>query len=221
MHSTTKLFFLLTTLAFTGTASASTMLVTCSTLNGPTELSGNLVCPQFSGLNLQGISITLNGGINGSITLTNNASVIETGSGTTTSQFTVGPLTGFSILAPLFSSMFTTGSQSLTAGQTKTFSGLSGTGTATITDTSLFAPYTGAGNFNIPVSTSTMLNITGGGGNFAGGQSTTANATASVTYTFGTSSAPEIGTPLYLATGLGAILIGLWRRRSTRRGKVA
>jgi hypothetical protein len=54
--------------------------------------------------------------------------------------------------------------------------------------------------------------ITGGGGNFAGGQSTTGSATASVTYTFG-STVPEVGTPIYLATGLGAILIGLWRRR--------
>jgi hypothetical protein len=33
-----------------------------------------------------------------------------------------------------------------------------------------------------------------------------------VTYTFG-STVPEIGTPIYLATGLGAILLGLWRRR--------
>jgi hypothetical protein len=102
--------------------------------------------------------------------------------------------------------------QSLTPGRTRTFSGLSGTDSATITDTTLFTPYTGAGNFNIPVLTSTMLMITGGGGNFAGGQSTTGSATASVTYTFG-STVPEVGTPIYLATGLGAILIGLWRRR--------
>ena len=215
MRSISKLIIMLAVVAFTGIASASTLLVTCSTLSGPTDLNGgNIVCPQFNGLNLTEISIALSGGISGSITLTNNASVTETGAGTTNSTFTVGPLTGFSILAPLFSSMFTTGTQSLTAGQSKTFSALSGTGGASITDSTVFAPYTGAGSFNIPVSTATMLNITGGGGNFGGSQSTSANATASVTYTFGTTTVPEMGTPVYLVTGLGAILLGLLRRRS-------
>ena len=214
MRSICKFIFMLAPLALTATASATMITVTCSTISGPTELNGNVVCPQFNGLNLQNIAITINGGISGSIALTNNATVSETGSGTTNSQFSIGPLLGFSILSPLFSSTFTTGSQSLTAGQTKTFSGLSGTGSATITDNSVFAPYTGAGNFNIPVSTSTMLNITGGGGNFAGSQSTSGNATASVTYTFAASTVPEVGTPIYLATGLGAILVGLLRRRS-------
>jgi len=211
MRSICRLIFVLALPVLT--ASASTMLVTCSTLNGPTELSGNLVCPQFNGLNLTEISIMLSGGITGSITLTNNASVTETGAGTTNSAFTVGPLTGFSIPIPLFTSMFTTGTQSLTAGQSKTFSGLSGNGSDIITDSTVFAPYTGAGSFNIAVSTATMLNISGGGGNFGGSQSTSANATATVTYTFGSTTVPEMATPVYLLTGLGAILIGLVRRR--------
>jgi hypothetical protein len=80
----------------------------------------------------------------------------------------------------------------------------------------VLAPYIGVGNFNIPVLTATMLMITGGGGNFGGSQSTTASATASVTYTFGGSTVPEIGTPIYLATGLGAILLGMLRRRRSR-----
>jgi hypothetical protein len=110
--------------------------------------------------------------------------------------------------------MFTTGPQSLTAGQSKTFSGLTGPGSATIIDTSVFAPYIGAGNFNIPILTSSMLNVTGGGGNFAGSQTTNANATASITYTFGSATVPEVATPVYLVTGFGAILIGLLRRRA-------
>ena len=212
MRSVSKLI-VLAALAFASTASATIMTVTCSTLNGPTEINGDVVCPQFNGLNLQSVAITVDGTISGSITLTNNGTATQTGEGTTTSGFMVGPLTGFIIANPLFSATFNTLLQSLTPGQTRTFSGLSGTDSATITDTSLFAPYTGAGNFNIPVLTSTMLMITGGGGNFAGGQSTTASATATVTYTFG-STVPEVGTPIYLATGFGAILIGLWRRRS-------
>jgi len=213
MSSITKFTLMLALLlAFTGAASATIMTVTCSTLNGPTELNGNLVCPQFNGINLQSIEITIDGTISGSITLTNNATASETGAGTTTSGFTVGPLAGFTIGVPLFSSMFTTGTQTLTAGQSKTFSALTGTGTDMITDNSVFAPYTGAGNFDIPVLTATMLMITGGGGNFAGSQTTTANATATVTYTFG-SNVPEVATPVYLATGLGAIALGLLRRR--------
>ena len=215
MRPISKLILMLATLALAGTASATIMTVTCSTLNGPTELNSNIVCPQFNGSNLQNIAITISGGISGSITLMNNASVAETGSGTTTSRFMVGPLGGFTLANPLFAAMFTTGTLSLAAVQSQTSNALTGTGSATITDNSVFVPYTGAGNFNIPISTSTMLNITGGGGNFAGGQSTSANATASVAYTFGTITAiPEVGTPLYLVTGVGAILIGLLRRRS-------
>jgi hypothetical protein len=213
MRSIISILLVLAAVTFTGIASATTMTVTCSALNGPTEINGNVICPQFNGVGLQSIGITVDGTITGSITLVNNATITESGEGTTTSQFTVGPLAGFTITVPLFSAMFNTGNQSLTAGQTRTFSGLSGTGAATITDNSVLAPYIGVGNFNVPVLTATMLMITGGGGNFGGSQSTTANATASVTYTFG-STVPEIGTPIYLATGLGAILLGLLRRRS-------
>jgi hypothetical protein len=213
MHAIKKILLVLSPMALAGTASATIMTVTCSTLSGPTELNGSLVCPQFNGLNLQNIAITIDGSISGSITLTNNASITETGSGTTSSQFMVGPLSGFAIASPLFAAMFTTGSQSLTAGQNKTFPGLTGTGSATITDTSVFAPYLGAGSFNIPILTSSMLDITGGGGNFAGSQTTTGSATASITYTFGSTTTPEVSTPVYLVTGLGAILIGLLRRR--------
>ena len=213
MHAIRKILFALAPVALAGSASATIMTVTCSTLNGPTELNSPLVCPQFNGLNLQNIAITITGGISGSITLTNNASVTETGSGTTTSQFTVGSLNGFTFASPLFAAMFTTGTQSLAAGQSKTSAGLTGTNSATITDNTVFAPYVGAGNFNIPISTSSMLEIMGGGGNFAGSQTTTANATASVAYTFGTTTVPEAGTPVYLVTGVGAILVGLLRRR--------
>jgi hypothetical protein len=181
MRSVSKLIVGIAALAFAGTASATIMTVTCSTLNGPTEINSDVVCPQFSGLGLLSVAITVDGTISGSITLTNNGTATQTGEGTTTSGFMIGPLTGFIIANPLFSATFNTGLQSLTPGQTKTFSGLSGTGSATITDTSVLAPYTGAGNFDIPVLTASMLTITGGGGNFAGAQSTTGTATATVT----------------------------------------
>src|ERR1700758_1599408 len=121
MRSVSKLIVAIGALAaFAGTASATTMTVTCSTLNGPTELNGNVVCPQFSGLGLLSVAITVDGTVSGSITLTNNGTATQIAEGTTTSGFMVGPLTGFIIANPLFSATFNTGSQSLTAGQTRT-----------------------------------------------------------------------------------------------------
>lgn len=218
MISAKNFLLMLAPVVFMGSASATTMMVTCQVVSGPTELNGNLVCPQFNGLNLEGVSINVNGSISGSITLNNNASITETGSGTTTSEFMIGPLSGFTIAAPLFSAMFTTGSESFNAGQSKTSSGLTGSGTATINDTTVFTPYTGAGHFNVPVSTLTGLMITGGGGNFGGSQTTTAEASATVTYTSGpVTGVPEVNTIGYLSIGLGAILIGLLRRRQASR----
>jgi hypothetical protein len=151
MHFIRRLIFALAPLALTGTASATMVTVTCSTLKGSTESSPRCLPPEAS---------------------------------------------------------------RWPAGQSMTFPGLTGTDLATITDSSVSAPYVGAGNFNNPILTSSMLDITGVGGNFAGNQTTTANATASIAYKFGSTSTPEVSTPVYLVTGLGAILIGLLRRRS-------
>ena len=215
MRPINKILLMLAMLACASIASATILTVNCSTISGLTELNGSLACPQFGGVGLQSVMITVNGSISGSITLTNNSATnTETGTGTTTSGFTVGPLAGFTISTPLFTAMFNTGMQTLTPGQSKTSSGLAGSGTASINDTTVFAPYTGAGNFSIPVATATMLNISGGGGNFAGSQTTNGQATASVTYTFAGATVPEVSTPIYLITGLGALVIGLWRRRS-------
>src|SRR5215467_11461032 len=129
-------------------------------LSSPTELNANIVCPQFSGGGLTSVQISVSGGITGSITLTNNASTTQTVTGTTSSAFSIGALAGFTIVNPIFSASYTTGPQSLTAGQSKTFAGLSGTGSDNLgTDTTVLAPYTGAGTFNIAVSTLTGLTV--------------------------------------------------------------
>src|SRR6266404_2469130 len=142
-------FALLSVLMFGSIASADTLVVNCSSVAGPTEFSTSLVCPQFnlgSGLVMSNIGIAVSGGISGSITLTNNSAGTQTGSGTTTSDFSFGSLTGFTYVDPIFSTSFTTGSQTLNAGQTLTFSGLSATGNGTLGyDNSNFVPYTGAG----------------------------------------------------------------------------
>jgi hypothetical protein len=134
--------------------------------------------------------------------------------GTTSSAFSVGPLAGFTFVNPIFSASFTTGPQTLTAGQSKTFSGLSGTGGGSLgTDTTVLLPYEGAGTFSIAVSTLTGLNVSGGGGQVASNQSTSANGTAMVTYNSQMTGVPEPGTLAMI--GLGILGLAFVSRRLT------
>jgi len=198
---------LMATLLLSAVASASTLVVNCGTVSGPTELvSAAILCPQFNllGQTLSNISIAVSGGISGSITLTNGDTSTQTGSGTSTTGFNFGALTGFTFVNPIYSPSFTTGAQTLTAGQTLTVSGLTATGNGTLgNDTTSFAPYTGGGNFSILTTTSTFFSAGGTGGAFMAAQSSSANATAVVTYTYAaTAASPEPATISLLGLGL-------------------
>src|SRR6266850_7804266 len=103
------LLAILPTLVFASVASAATLIVNCSTASGTTELvSAAITCGQFNvgGAFLTDISIAVNGGITGSITLTNGDSTAHSGTGSTTSSFNFGPLNGFSFVNPIFPATF-------------------------------------------------------------------------------------------------------------------
>ena len=199
--------------------SASTITEACSSVGPlPTELNVLLSCPQFNGGGtLTSMSIALMGSITGSITLTNNdSSSSQTGSGTSASAFSLGPLAGFIIVNPLFTASYTTGAQTLGPSQTKTFSGLTGSGSTTVNNTTTFLPYIGSSTFSVgPVTTLSSLTISGGGGNFGGSQITTASVSAEVTYNYASSTVPEPATSMLAGGAL--ILFGLSFRQLSRR----
>ena len=173
--------------AWCGVASADTLILNCTTVSGPTELVKAVVsCPQINiSKNISAISISISGGISGSLTLTNGGSTSTTSAATTTTRFSVGALSGFTFVNPVFTASFTTGNQALSAGQTLTFSGLAGSGNGTLgQNTTSFAAYFGAGFFNIAVTTVNTFSGTVGGGGPAMAQATSANVTAVVTYTY-------------------------------------
>src|SRR5262249_15200847 len=104
MRRSAKFFALISILMLSGVASAATLVVNCGTVSGPTELTAAaILCPQFNllGQVISNIQIAVSGGITGSITLTNGDNVPQTGSGTTTTGFSFGALTGFTFVNPI------------------------------------------------------------------------------------------------------------------------
>jgi hypothetical protein len=207
-------------LAFAGSATATTLVLSCTGVpQQNTELNASLACPQFNGTGLTSIQLDLAGQILGTIVLTNNGAESRNGTGTTSSEFDLGLLSGFVFPTPFFIVSFTTGSQTLAGGETKTFAGLSGTNGASSVNSNAatFSTYQGAGDFTVPVTTTTSLIISGGGGQFGGSQTTQASAAGTVTYTFSegdTGDVPEPGSLLLLGAGLMGI--SLTRRRAAR-----
>ena len=211
-------------LLLSSVASGATLIVSCSSVSGPTELvSAAISCGQFGlgpGFVLSNIDIAVSGGISGSITLTNgDSSPHGTNSGTTSTNFNFAGLSGFTFVNPIFSASFTTGNQPLAAFQTLTVSGLASTPISTGSlggDNSVFAPYTGGGFFDIFVSTDTLFSSAGGGGAFSSAQDSNANATATVTYTYNAVAAVPEPATLSLV-GLGLLGFGFMTRRRQKR----
>jgi hypothetical protein len=197
-----------------GVGEAATLVVNCTIIGtSSTELVVTVTCNQFNivGATLQSVQISMSGQITGSLVLANNGGVVQTGTDTTTSDFNVGPLPGFSIVNPLFTPSYTTGPQSVLPGQTITFSGLIGSGGGNLgTNSANLAPYAGAGTFAIPVSTVTSFNGVMSGGNFDVQEfSTSASVTAVVTYAYLPAGTPPPVTDIPTLDEWSLIALGL------------
>ena len=210
--------------AAAGFASANSITLSCTGFTSATELNGNLVCPQFNiaGFVLSDLSVAVTGSITSTITLTAGASDANSVSGTTASgMYFTGP-TGLSFPASpaaglivnctancdLFVS-YTTPTVNVAAGTNQQFTGTGGPSTDTGTDfnTGTFGAFSGAGNFNVGVTTLTSITANGGGGNVTVGQSTSGTIAGTVTYDY---APPPSGTPEPATMALmGGALIGL------------
>jgi hypothetical protein len=116
---------------------------------------------------------------------------------------------------PLVILSFTTGFQNIAAGQTKNFGPFNGTDAANAVLNAGLAAFqaNGGGSFTVSCTSLSSIGVTGGGGNIATTQATTAGCGADISYDYtpGTTRVPE---PAGLAVmGLGLAGIAAFRRR--------
>jgi len=206
----------------TGVSAAPVALgpTACTSFSGPTELiTAAISCAQFDSSlgTLLSMTLELQAQITGTISLTNNAANAQNVSGTTSSLFTVGPLTSFSFANPFATPSFTTGIQNIAGGGGIFVSGALDSGVLSTAETIFagFNPYQapGGGLFGITADTLSGLTILGAGGNIVSAQTTQGTFTAQVSYLFddNTVTTPEPASMALL--GAGMLALGFARRR--------
>ena len=165
--------------------------------------------PEIHGAGLVSVDIRLTGVIRSLVTLANTIGGSETGSATQTTDFNIGELAGFTFSNPAFSATYITPSLTLCAAACAvTFTAGAVSSVDLGVDTSVLAPYIGAGTFGVPYMTHTSF--TGLGQLTATLNTDYVAFSGQVTYTF--VDTPEPATWLTLEAGL-LVLGGVrWRR---------
>jgi len=217
-----------------GLASANSINGVCTQVGPePTELGtpaspGTISCSGFNTAlgTLEDVTITLSGAIvnitgdRSTITLINSNSSSQTASGTTIAKmYLTTALAGFSfgssITTPAYAVDASTGLVTIPADTSETFqvSGSGSAGPQTDSNPATFGNY--ETTFDIDFATKTTLS-TGGGGGFGGASQTTyADSTAEVSYTYiPTGTTPEPGTMGLLGGAL--VALGLVSKRRKR-----
>lgn len=225
MNITTKLTAAAALLASLGMATGASAApvalgpTACTSFSGPTELvTAAISCAQFDSSlgTLVSMTLELQAQITGTLSLTNNAVFAQNVSGTTSSSFTVGPLTSFSFVNPFATPSFTTGVQNIAGGATFVSGALdSGVQSTAETIFAGFNPYQalGGGLFGITADTLSGVSILGGGGQIASAQTTQGTFTAQVSYLYDDNAVTTPEPASMALLGAGMLALGFARRR--------